>query len=417
MEMKERAVVLLAAVFTAVAIFTIGDRGRCFAEEASVDWSGKAEAARMGSGLNWDIDRIRDDIERRAGKIHYTEAPDEAVVALPTRQQLATKTLPGLLELCTIWNPAIRTAAAEEIARRGSGAYQFVAESAVSDRADHRVAAGQAVVGLLGHAQSTSLDSPDWELLVARFPEMLSTITRLFRDEEVLVRQAVVPAYDKVGRLRRRLPPEAKEPMSRFFHAALEQASVETDAHVCQAILVEFSSSWLKLLDEKTRAKLLGKALLQQPFPRGRGSAMRLIAELKPDEIRSILPQILENFRTPCLRDSMFFPGGRTTGFKLITEYADTAPEILGQAIKAASALNGEPWVSFGCRQRKKLRIFWDALADLGPRADSVLPSLEKLQREAEAALAEHGDTTSAKYARAKEAVDYGKSIIARIRK
>jgi len=413
--MRTRTVAWLAAgTFSIVA----GHAQYCLAADVVPSISKEAEAARMGATFDWDIDRIRNDIEVRSGEVRYGADSSGAVLAVPTQQELAAKPVAELFDLCMVWNPALRHAAAGEIARRGSVAYELVLENAASPEADRRVASAQAIVGSLKHAQSMTTDSPERQMLVARLPELLSAITGLFHDRSVSVRQAVVPAYDAVGRLSRSSPATTKDAMPGFLDAGLEQACVETDAYVCQEFLITFSrwhAVWLPLLNPQTRAELLGKALLQQPFPRGRGATMRVISALSPTEIRGILPQILEDFRTPCLRDSMFFPGGRTLGFKLIVEHGEEAPEILEKAIQAASALNEEPWVSFSGRHRNGMRIFWDALGELGPRATSVLPSLEKLQREAEDALAAQPDKDSPRHKQAKEIAEYGRSIIAKI--
>jgi hypothetical protein len=373
--------------------------------------SKEAEAMRSGAEYNWDMDTIRERLENRSENIQYTKADKDVVMVVPTSKQLKGKSTDELFELCRHWNPSMGSAVGTELGRRSMSIYdEIVKRSANSDPAI-RAACGQVIAGMLSSAKSSGRNSETARFVTKKTDSICKTITALIRDKNVLVRRNTLRAYGAAGLLRGNV--------SGLANAAMEQAAVETDGHLCQEIIVAtFKNRWDSKLDKKTRAERLSKILLQQPFPRGRGTVVKMISKLEPAEIEETMPALLEHYRTPLLRDTMFFPGGTPQAFVLLAKYRKSNPEIFAKALAHADTFNRQPWVSFGGKHAKSMRPYGEAIAEQGSKAACVLPSLElikiKTQKQLEEAIKEKKSSPQQKI---QETLDYTNSIIERISK
>lgn len=361
----------------------------------SMEISKEAEATRAGAPYKWDIQAIRESLEARAAKIKYAGAAQGAVMTVPGAAQLEAKTVDELFELCKHWNPAMALVAGNELARRGTGVFDEVMANCASDDPAIRAASAQVISSLMAKLRSAPKDSPLRAFMLKRYPAIVSAVSKLIRDSNVKVRRNIQGAYTGVGFTSRGVSVDLGE----MVDAAVRQASVEPDPHLCQSIAITTKRfNWHTHLDKKSRAKLLGKALLQQPFPRGRGSVVAMIEQLPPQEIQQALPALLEHFKTPLYRDTMFFPGGAPNAFVLIVKHRQAAPEIFTEAMAHVDRFNRQPWVTLEGKWLKVLHDYWEALASLGSQAKVAVPSIQQLVDKAEG-----------------EAAAYGRSVIERI--
>ncbi|TFG49295.1 MAG: hypothetical protein E4H38_05190 [Gemmatimonadales bacterium] len=359
--------------------------------------SKEAEATRAGARYNWDLQAIRESLEAQAARIKYAGAGKGAVATVPTAAQLKEKTVEELFALCKHWNPAVASAAAGELGRQGVSVYDKVMANCANADPAIRAASARVITDLIGKLRSAPRDSEFRAFMLKRYPAIVSMVGTMIRDSDLQVRRSIQGAYSGVGVTAREVSVNL-EPM---ITAAVRQASVEGDPYLCQDLIISTRKfNWHTRLDKKTRAELLGKLLLQQPFPRGRGSVVAMIEQLPPKEILSVLPALLEHFKTPLLRDTMFFPGGAPEAFVLIAKHRAGGPEVFKEALAHIDRLNRQAWVSLGGNRGKQLHGYWECLASLGREAAVALPSLELLVAETEG-----------------EAAAYGRSVIERISK
>jgi hypothetical protein len=301
-----------------------------------------------------------------------------------------------LFDWCAHWNQAMAAAAAAELGRRGLSIFDLVVENASHADPAIRAASAQVVAGMLGKLRSSPIESDFREFMVEKYPVLVATLTALIRDGDIRVRRNAIAAYNAVGPTSRGVPVDL-DPM---IHAAVQQAVVEHDGHLCQEIIISTSRNrWFARLPEETRVDLLSALLLQQPFPRGRGTVVAEISKLSPQEIQLALPALLAHFRTPLLRDTMFFPGGAPQAFVLIAEHRKSAPQLFKKALAHVDTFNRQAWVSFAGKRGLQLHDYWECLAGLGKQAAVALPSLERLLLQQEG-----------------EAADYAQTVIERIR-
>lgn len=387
----------------------------CHAIEDDIVLGSEAEAARAASAYDWDIDKIRQSLEAGASEITYSGLPADGVVqGVPVAAELQNKTTEELFALCSHWNPKMLTVVSRELERRGPAVYDLVRANVDSGDPAVRTACATAIGSLLSSARGAG----GRELVNDRLGDTTTMLASLCRDGEVQVRRAACGAYGQLTRMYRNSPEEAKLVMASLFLAVMRYNARETDPHLCQEVMNPANRHHLEqALPRGERAGILSKILLNQTFPRGAGATVAMISRLEEEEIVACLPPLVAHFEKPCLRDSMFFPGGRNTAFKLIAERRDERPDLFQQAIEAANEINQEAWVDLGGRHRGSMRVVWDTLGELGPEAKPALEGMRHLLEKAKAQLAIETDPESDKYKQIKERVDYAQSIIDRIEK
>lgn len=372
----------------------------------------EAKAARAGSAYGWDIAKVRAALERRVKQVEYTGLKDGCVAGIPTPTELESKTTNELFGMCRHWNPAMLRSVSDELQKRGASVYEIVRANATSSDPAIRVACATAISSLLKAARDPEVS----KLVSANMRDIIKMISTFCGDSDVRVRRAGTAAYAQVARMFKGASAEAKSEMIPLFVAVWQQNATEKDPHLCQDVMVSVGRCNLQsVMPKSKRAATLSKILLNQTFPRGAGTTVNAISRLSEDEIEACLPALLKHFKRPCLRDSMFFPGGRPTAFKLIVDRRAKYPELFKAALQAANAVNKEPWVDFGGRHRRSMQLLWNTLGELGPVAKPALPGMQHLLDKAKARLANETDKQSRRYKQALEYVEYGQSIIDRI--
>ncbi len=247
------------------------------------------------------------------------------------------------------WSPTVRERAAMALARRKSAPIPVLLKMLDSPRLEDRYGACQALGSLKGAA--------------AAVPALRNT----FRHEDLWLRVQAAEALAAIGTPAMVAVPELLERLARE-PSAQDPRGME-QRFLCSAL---FGTLLKKSLDGVDR-DLLRKAVaagLRNQDGRARGEVGGIYQRLSYDELKPLLPAILEAIVTPAPSGEMFADGIRVEGLRLLAKHR--IEEGISACVKYTREQN--PWDS-----QKRTPELMKILLTYGAHAKPVIPELTKL--------------------------------------
>lgn len=258
-----------------------------------------------------------------------------------------------LLETLGSWSPIVRERAAMAIARKkGEAPVEALNEILASGSLHARLGACQAIAQLRGRAAGTidalsrTLDSPDLWLRI-KAAEALSAIGK----SALRVAPKLLQLLTEVDREK-----DPRGMQQRYFSYALFNRG-------------GLLSGSLEGVDPETLREAI-RAGLQNEDGRARGSIGSIYRNLSPEQIKPLLPAILEAVVKPAPSGVMFAAQVRLEGLRVLADHRVKE----GVAACVDYLGNQNPWAS-----EKRTPQILEILAEYGAAAQPFIPQLEKI--------------------------------------
>ncbi len=247
------------------------------------------------------------------------------------------------------WSPTVRERAAMGLERRKSAPLPALLKMLDSPSLDARYGACAALATAKGSAAA------------------VPTLQKLLRHEDLWLRIQAADALAAIGKPAMVAVPELLERLARE-PSAQDPRGME-QRYLCGAL---FGTLLKKSLDGVDR-DLLRKAVaagLRNQDGRARGEVGGIYQQLSYDELKPLLPAILEAILTPAPSGEMFADGIRVEGLQLLAKHR--IAEGIAACVKYTREQN--PWASQE-RTPKLMKI----LLTYGTHAKAVIPELTKI--------------------------------------
>ena len=247
------------------------------------------------------------------------------------------------------WSPTVRERAAMGLERRKSAPLPALLKMLDSPSLDARYGACAALATAKGSAAA------------------VPTLQKLLRHEDLWLRIQAAAALAAIGQPAMVAVPELLERLARE-PSAQDPRGME-QRYLCGAL---FGALLKKSLDGVDR-DLLRKAVaagLRNQDGRARGEVGGIYQQLSYDELKPLLPAILEAILTPAPSGEMFADGIRVEGLQLLAKHR--IAEGIAACVKYTREQN--PWASQE-RTPKLMKI----LLTYGTHAKAVIPELTKI--------------------------------------
>ena len=259
-----------------------------------------------------------------------------------------------LLELLSSWSPIIRERAAMALARRkGNSSIKFLTEMLGSPDLESRLGASQAIIALRG-----------------RGAPAIDVLLKNLNSEDLWLRIKTAEALSAIGTPAMKAVPKLLE--------LLTQIDREKDPRGMQQRYFSFAlfnqrGGMLSRSLEGVNREVLYQAVkagLKNEDGRARGSIGSVYRNLSKEEIKPLLPAILEAVVRPAPSGVMFAAGIRVEGLRIL------ATHHVEEGIKACVDYTRDqnPWAS-----EKRTPELMKILLIYGARATAVIPELEKI--------------------------------------
>ena len=247
------------------------------------------------------------------------------------------------------WSPTVRERAAMSLARRKSAPIPALLKMLESPSLEARYGACQALGSLKGAAAA------------------VPALQQALRHEDLWLRIQAADALAAIGKPAMVAVPELLERLARE-PSAQDPRGME-QRYLCSAL---FGTLLKKSLDGVDR-DLLRKAVaagLRNQDGRARGEAGGIYQQLSYDDIKPLLPAILEAIVTPAPSGEMFADGIRVEGIRLLAKHR--IAEGISACVKYTREQN--PWAS-----EKRTPELMKILLSYGAHAKSVIPELTRI--------------------------------------
>lgn len=258
-----------------------------------------------------------------------------------------------LLERLGNWSPVVRERAAMALARRKEVPVAALIKMLGSDRLDSRYGACQALAQLQGRAAPA-----------------VDALTKSLADEDLWLRVKAAEALAAIGAPAMGAAPKLLELLARTDPAKDPRGMQQR--YLCFA-LFESGNGLLGRSLEGVDREALAKAVragLKNQDGRARGSIGSVYRNLSFDDIKPLLPAILEAVAVPAPSGEMFADEIRVEGLRLLSKHR--VREGIAICVKYTREQN--PWSSEN-RTPELMKV----LLTYGAHAKAVIPELEKL--------------------------------------
>ena len=248
------------------------------------------------------------------------------------------------------WSPSVRERAAMGLERKKSSAIPALLKMLESPSLDARYGACQGLGSLKGAAASA-----------------VPALQKALSHEDLWLRVEAAEALAEIGKPAMVAVPELLERLARG--ASAQDPRGMEQRYLCSAL---FGTLLKKSLDGVDR-DLLRKAVaagLRNQDGRARGEVGGIYKQLSYDELKPLLPAILEAIVTPAPSGEMFADGIRVEGLKLLAKHR--IAEGIAACVKYTRDQN--PWDS-----QERTPELMKILLTYGTHAKAVIPELTKL--------------------------------------
>ncbi len=255
-----------------------------------------------------------------------------------------------LLVRLASWSPTVRERAAAGLERKKSVAIPALLKMLESPSLDARYGACQGLGSLRGAAASA-----------------VPALQKALRHEDLWLRIQAAEALAEIGKPANVAVPELLERLARG--PTKEDPRAMEQRYLCSAL---FGTLLKKSLDGVDR-DLLRKAVaagLRNQDGRARGEVGGIYKQLTYDELKPLMPAILEAIVTPAPSGEMFADGIRVEGLKLLAKHR--VAEGIAACVKYTREQN--PWDS-----QERTPELMKILLTYGTHAKAVIPELTKL--------------------------------------
>ena len=256
----------------------------------------------------------------------------------------------ALLARLGSWSPTVRERAAMALERKKSTAIPALLKMLESPSLDARYGACQGLGSLRGAAASA-----------------VPALQKALRHEDLWLRIQAAEALAGIGKPAMVAVPELLERLARG-PSAQDPRGME-QRYLCSVL---FGTLLKKSLDGVDR-DLLRKAVaagLRNQDGRARGEVGSIYKQLSYDELKPLLPAILEAIATPAPSGEMFADGIRVEGLKLLAKHR--IAEGIAACVKYTRDQN--PWAS-----QERTPELMKILLTYGTHAKAVIPELTKI--------------------------------------
>ncbi len=255
-----------------------------------------------------------------------------------------------LLARLASWSPTVRERAAAGLERKKSVAIPALLKMLESPSLDARYGACQGLGSLRGAAASA-----------------VPALQKALSHEDLWLRIQAAEALAEIGKPANVAVPELLERLARG--PTKEDPRAMEQRYLCSAL---FGTLLKKSLDGVDR-DLLRKAVaagLRNQDGRARGEVGGIYKQLTYDELKPLMPAILEAIVTPAPSGEMFADGIRVEGLKLLAKHR--IAEGIAACVKYTREQN--PWAS-----QERTPELMKILLTYGTHAKAVIPELTKL--------------------------------------
>ncbi len=255
-----------------------------------------------------------------------------------------------LLTRLASWSPTVRERAAMGLERKKSGAIPALLKMLESPDLDARYGACQGLGSLRGAAGSA-----------------VPALQKALRHEDLWLRIQAADALAKIGKPAMVAVPELLERLA-LGPSAQDPRGME-QRYLCSALFGGLLKRSLDGVDRDLLRKAVAAGLRNQDG-RARGEVGGIYEQLSYDELKPLLPAILEAIVTPAPSGEMFADGIRVEGLKLLAKHR--IAEGIAACVKYTRDQN--PWDS-QVRTPDLMKI----LLTYGTHANAVIPELTKI--------------------------------------
>ena len=246
------------------------------------------------------------------------------------------------------WSPTVRERAAMSLARKKNTAIPALLKMLESPGLEARYGACQALGSLKG---------------AAAVPALQKTL----RHEDLWLRIQAADALAAIGKPAMVAVPELLERLARE-PSAQDPRGME-QRYLCSALFGKLLKTSLDGVDRDLLRKAVAAGLRNQDG-RARGEVGGIYQQLSYDELKPLMPAILEAIVTPAPSGEMFADGIRLEGLKLLAKHR--IAEGIAACVKYSREQN--PWDS-----QERTPELMKILLTYGTHAKAVIPDLTKL--------------------------------------
>ena|GEM_PF-6621448 len=324
----------------------------------------------------------------------------EIVVPLPEEGKFGDTSTAELMRMLESWNPALRTAAAGELGRRGDGLVPTLRRATRSDNWTVRAGSTSALAAIVNQKmrnwQETypAITDPAAAMrrIKADHADLADDFIRLTRDPRLEVR---VSALSGMSVLALQNAPAA---------TAVLELCADDDNYLAQDAMITLEKRFgVESIQQDTVISAL-KVALGTPLPRGRGHVLRLIDRMDADAQRQFIPELLAHLDWQPNRDTMFGAGGQEEAVRILTEL--NVKELIPRIPRLMNKTMRGPGLFEPCL--KSIEAF-------GKDAKTILPELRenigKLEQDLSNAHPRSKQGIEQKLSKLRKAVDHVESL------